>query len=196
LLIFSDTGRRLDWSSKPTKIMPQLCINSVAVKAVVSKRAALLGREIAKGLDKLRAAHKDDLYLGVIARSETQIGRDFDTGKYLGFCALTNAGFSATGPVLGSLELRLQGEEVLVRLQIRVVFADGEQTTERAGELSLRLLHRLDLLRVREVVGVDVDRGRLGAIVEKTGVVGVSFNYRLRPAGVLLPSGRTFSSAI
>ena len=93
-----NTGRRLDWSTKPTKIMPQLCINSAAVRTAVSKRAALLGHEIAKGVEKLRAAHKEELYLGVIAGSETQIGRDFDTGKYLGYCALTNAGYSASNP--------------------------------------------------------------------------------------------------
>ena len=93
-----NSGRRLDWGTKPTKIMPQLCINSAAVKTAVLERAALLGHEIAKGIEKLRAAHKEDLYLGVIAGSETQIGRDFDTGDYLGYCALTNAGFSATNP--------------------------------------------------------------------------------------------------
>ena len=93
-----NTGRRLDWSTKPTKIMPQLCINSAEVKKAVSERAAFLGREIANGLDRLRKAHQEQLYLGVIAGSETQIGRDFDTGKYLGYCALTNEGFSATHP--------------------------------------------------------------------------------------------------
>ena len=90
-----NTGRRLDWSSTPTKIMPQLCINSKAVKRAVARRAALIGEEVAKGIKKLAAAGKENLFLGVIAGWETQIGRDFDTGKYLGYCALTNAGFSA-----------------------------------------------------------------------------------------------------
>jgi len=93
-----DTGRRLDWSSKPIKIMPQLCINSKAVKDAVSQRAALMGREIARGIQKLRAAGRGDLFLGVIAGWETQIGQDFDTGKYPGYCALTNAGYSANHP--------------------------------------------------------------------------------------------------
>jgi hypothetical protein len=93
-----NTGRRLDWSSKPSKAMPQLCFNSDAVKMAVSKRASLLGNEIAKGVSKLHGTHKDDLFLGVIAGWETQLGRDFDTGKYLGYCALTNAGYSASHP--------------------------------------------------------------------------------------------------
>ena len=61
----------------------------------MSKRAALIGGEIAEGLKKLPAARRDDLFLGVIAGWETQIGRDFDTGKYLGYHALTNAGYNA-----------------------------------------------------------------------------------------------------
>jgi hypothetical protein len=93
-----NTGRRLDWGLKPTKIMPQLCINSGDVKEAVSGRAVLIGHEIAKGIAKLHAAHKDDLFLGVIAGWETQIGRDFDTGKYLGYCAMTNAGYGAGNP--------------------------------------------------------------------------------------------------
>lgn len=93
-----NTGRRLDWSSKPMKIMPQLCLNSRAVKDAVAARALLIGGEIAKGIKKLEAATKDDLFLGVIAGWETQIGRDYETGKYLGYRALTNAGYSARNP--------------------------------------------------------------------------------------------------
>ena len=93
-----NTGRRLDWSSTPKKILPQLCLNSRAVREAVARRAALIGDEVARGVAKLRAAGQDDLFLGVIAGWETQIGRDFDTGKDLGYCALTNAGFSAAKP--------------------------------------------------------------------------------------------------
>ena len=93
-----NTGRRLDWSLKPMKIAPQLCINSTAVRQAVAQRATLIGSEIAKGVARLHAAHRDELYLGVIAGWETQIGRDFDTGKSLGYCALTNAGYSASRP--------------------------------------------------------------------------------------------------
>ena len=92
------TGRRLDWSSKPLKIMPQLCLNSRGVIEEVKKRAALIGDEVEKGFKKLHDAGKDDLFIGVIAGWETQIGKDFDTGKPLGYCALTNKGFSATHP--------------------------------------------------------------------------------------------------
>ncbi|HMI59152.1 MAG TPA: hypothetical protein VK511_13945 [Gemmatimonadaceae bacterium] len=93
-----NTGRRLDWSAKPLKVMPQLCLNSAGVKRSVANRALLIGTETAKGIQKLKAAGREDLFIGVIAGWETQIGRDFDTGKNLGYCALTNAGFNAAHP--------------------------------------------------------------------------------------------------
>jgi hypothetical protein len=93
-----NTGRRLDWSLTPMRIMPQLCINSPAVRVAVAQRATLIGKTIAQGIIRLRRAHREDLYLGVIAGSEAQIGRDFATGRYLGYCALTNAGYSAKHP--------------------------------------------------------------------------------------------------
>jgi hypothetical protein len=91
-----NTGRRLDWSATPSKIAPQLCLNSPAVQSAVAVRARRIGTEIKAQLDQLRRDHKEQLFAGVIAGWETQIGQDFDTGKYLGYCALTNRGFSAT----------------------------------------------------------------------------------------------------
>lgn len=95
-----NTGRRLDWSLSPTKIMPQLCFNSPAVRKEVKKRAILIADEVGRGLKALRAVHKEHLFLGIIVGWETQIGRDFDTGKYLGYHALTNKGYSAKNPPL------------------------------------------------------------------------------------------------
>lgn len=93
-----NTGRRLDWSATPTKIMPQLCVNSPAVVAAVRARATLIGEEVTRGLESLRAEGKEDLFIGIGAGWETMIGNDFDTGKYLGYCALTNKGYSAQNP--------------------------------------------------------------------------------------------------
>jgi hypothetical protein len=92
------TGRRLDWSAKPTKIAPQLCFNSSAVKKAVSARATLIGTEIARGMTALGAAGKRELFAGVIAGSETGLANDYDTGRPVGYCALTNKGYSAAHP--------------------------------------------------------------------------------------------------
>ena len=60
--------------------------------------APVIVRRDAHGVPHIEAASQDDLFLGVMAGWETQIGRDFDTGKHLGYRALTNAGYSATRP--------------------------------------------------------------------------------------------------
>src|SRR5215471_3307360 len=43
-------------------------------------------------------------------------------------------------PVLGALELRLESQEVLVRLEVRVVLAHRKQAAKCARELVLRVL--------------------------------------------------------
>ncbi len=90
-----NTGRRLDWSATPTKIAPQLCLNSMEVENAVKKRAVLIGQEIKKEIDTLKREGKEELFAGVIAGWETTIGQDFNTSRYLGYCALSHRGFSA-----------------------------------------------------------------------------------------------------
>jgi hypothetical protein len=92
-------GRVLKWDPpNKRRIVPPLCLNSRGVLHAVRVRASLIGNEIAKGLMKLREAGEQELFIGVIAGWETQIGRDFDTEKTVGFCALTNAGYSKENP--------------------------------------------------------------------------------------------------
>jgi hypothetical protein len=94
-----NTGRRLNWDPpNAIEIAPQLCLNSKGVQSAVKKRATLVGSEIAKGVQELRKARRDDLYIGVIAGWETEIGKDFATRRSLGYCALTNAGYSEKNP--------------------------------------------------------------------------------------------------
>jgi hypothetical protein len=78
--------------------MPQLCLSSKDVRKAVSKRASVIGAAVADGVRKLHLAGKDELFLGVIAGWETQIGRDFDTGKDLGYRSLINGGYSKANP--------------------------------------------------------------------------------------------------
>jgi len=92
------TGRRVDWGPKPSKFVPQMCFNSPAVQAAVKARASLIGAEVKKGLDTLKPSGKEYLFAGVIAGSESQMGRDFDTDRPLGYRALKNRGFSEKNP--------------------------------------------------------------------------------------------------
>ncbi|MBC8170585.1 MAG: hypothetical protein H7X77_02900 [Anaerolineae bacterium] len=94
-----NTGRRLDWGAEPTWIFPQMCLNSPAIQAAVRHLASnVIGSAVSAGIVTLEAQGKAELFAGVIAGWETQIGRDFETSQYLGYCALTNLGFSREQP--------------------------------------------------------------------------------------------------
>lgn len=93
-----NTGRRLDWGSTPTKYPPQMCYNAPAIVAAARARAGVIGAEIRREVAALQSAGKEHLFAAVIAGSETQIGRDFDTGRPLGFRALAHRGFSEENP--------------------------------------------------------------------------------------------------
>ena len=92
------TGRRADWGPEPTRFPPQMCFNSPAIVAAVKDRAGLIGAEIGRELAALKAQSKEHLFAGVIAGWETQIGRDFETGRHLGYRALLHRGFSERHP--------------------------------------------------------------------------------------------------
>jgi hypothetical protein len=90
-----NTGRKIDWGAA-MKLPPQMCVNSKEIRAEVKRLAKdVIGKEIQKGVDKLSSFGKKELFAGVIAGWETQIGKDFKTGKTLGYCALTNQGLGA-----------------------------------------------------------------------------------------------------
>ena len=71
--------------------------------------------------------------------------------------------------VFGAFQLRLQGKEVLVRLQIRVILADREQAPQRPGKLGLRRLELLELIGIGEIGGIDLHLGRRGARLDHGG---------------------------
>ena len=75
-----------------------MCFNSPAVVAAVKNRAGLIGVEIKQELAVLKSLGKEHLFAGVIAGWETYIGRDFETGRPLGYRALSHRGFSERNP--------------------------------------------------------------------------------------------------
>jgi len=91
-------GRRLDWGPDPTKFPPPMSYNAPAIVAAAKARAGLIGAEIKRELGMMKSVRKEYLFAGVIAGSETQMGRDFDTGHPLGFRALAHRGFSQQNP--------------------------------------------------------------------------------------------------
>jgi hypothetical protein len=92
------TGRRADWGPKPTRFPPQMCFNSPAIVTAVKDRAGLIGAEIKRELGALKPQAKEHLFAGVMAGWETQIGREFETGRPLGYRALLHRGFGESHP--------------------------------------------------------------------------------------------------
>jgi hypothetical protein len=105
-----NTSRRLDWSKTPTSAPPQMCFNSKVIQREVQQRSALLGKAIQTGVNRLQQLERPDLFAGVIVGSETMIGQDFKTGKYLGYRALLNRGFTREHP---PADLDLEREKVV-----------------------------------------------------------------------------------
>ncbi len=92
------TGRLLNWGKEPSIAPPQMCFNSIVIQREVRQRSTLIGKAILAGVNRLKQFKRPELFAGVIAGSETEIGQDFKTGKYLGYRALLNRGFSRTRP--------------------------------------------------------------------------------------------------
>jgi hypothetical protein len=92
------TNRQLLWGKEPTFAPPQMCFNSKVIQGEVQQRAALIGKAVQAGVKRLQQLKRPELLAGVIAGSETMIGQDFKTGKYLGYRALLNRGFSREHP--------------------------------------------------------------------------------------------------
>jgi hypothetical protein len=78
-----------------------MCFNSTAVQREVQQRGTLLGKAIQAGVNRLGQIKRPELFAGVIVGWETMIGQDFETGKYLGYRALLNRGFSREHPPQG-----------------------------------------------------------------------------------------------
>ncbi len=96
------TGRRLDWQTgagaQPDAAPPQMCFNSKVIRQEVRKRSTLIGKAIRAGLNQLQERNRPELFAGVIAGSETMLGQDFKTGRYLGYRAMINRGFDREHP--------------------------------------------------------------------------------------------------
>jgi hypothetical protein len=94
-----NTGQYVNWGGEPWKLAPQACFNSPTMLKEARRLAnEVIGPAIATELAKLRQTGDEALFAGVIVGWETAIGRDFATGRDLGYCALTNLGFTENSP--------------------------------------------------------------------------------------------------
>lgn len=94
-----NTGRRLNWNMSGARLAPQMCYNAREIVTEVTRVARdVIGAEIRVGIDGLERAKRSELFAGVIAGWETQLGKDFATGRPLGYCGLSNKGFTQARP--------------------------------------------------------------------------------------------------
>jgi hypothetical protein len=108
------TSRQLNYGKTPTAAPPQMCFNSKSVQHEVRQRSALIGKAIAAGVRKLEQLKRPEMFAGVTSGWETQMGSDLKTGKYLGYRALLNRGFSREHPPQDqSLELEKITQEFI-----------------------------------------------------------------------------------
>lgn len=91
------TARRLDWGPVPAQLAPQMCLNSPTIEQEVRRRGRdVIGAAVAMAVRRLQQAGRGELFAGVIAGWETQIGREFSHPESpLGFCALRNLGLNS-----------------------------------------------------------------------------------------------------
>ncbi|HVN90485.1 MAG TPA: hypothetical protein VMT61_11780 [Candidatus Binataceae bacterium] len=93
-----NSGQYLNWG-EPWKLAPQACFNSPGMLAEARRiGGSVIGPAIAQEIVELRKTGDQALFAGIIVGWETAIGRDYYTHKDLGYCALTNLGFSEKAP--------------------------------------------------------------------------------------------------
>lgn len=133
------TARSLDWGPVPARLAPQMCLNSPAIEAEVLRRGRdVIGAAIARGLARLHAAGRTDLFAGVIVRWETHIGRDFaDPKAPLGFCALANVGLRPGASDQAMDEARIQAVQRFITLWSEAVSDAGVPETAIYSHIAL-----------------------------------------------------------
>jgi hypothetical protein len=93
-----NTGQYLNWG-QPWRLAPQACFNSPAMLNEARRLAGeVIGPAIAEQVAMLRETGDEALFAGVIVGWETGVGQDFESRRDLGYCALTNLGFSENAP--------------------------------------------------------------------------------------------------
>jgi hypothetical protein len=176
-----NTGRRADWGPDPTRFPPQLCYNSPEIVVAVKKRASLIGAEVKSELDALKASGQEHLFANVITGWETRIGRDFETGRSLGFRALRHRGYSEKNPPRDP-----DGERVAVVKEFITLWADnlcaGGVPREKIFCHIAFTSQGLRTPDVRESFATKVEFG----------VPEVAFSSAYRPGFSTYPEGATF----
>jgi hypothetical protein len=178
-----NAGRRADWGPQPTRFPPQMCFNSPEIIAAVKDRAGLIGKEIENERTTLKSEGKAHLFAGVMAGWETCIGRDFDTGRPLGYRALSHRGFSATN---------LPKDPDLERVRVVKEFIELWANALRAGGVPREKVYCHIAFTDQGLRKADA--GESYAVKVQFAVPEVAFSDAYRPGLSTYPEGATFKA--
>ena len=95
-------GVGADWGPEPTRFPPQMCFNSPEIRAAVTKRASLIGAEVKKELDTLKAAGKEHLFANLIAGWENAHRPRLRNRSSTGLSSLLSVGRRGNFPAFSS----------------------------------------------------------------------------------------------
>ena len=88
-------SKYISWYPPPLPLAPQMCYNSPEIRSAVRQFVVGTISQIVKPL--VAALPSPDLFAGFIAGSEARLHDDSDTPP-IGYCALTNEGYTVTNP--------------------------------------------------------------------------------------------------
>src|SRR4029453_12445523 len=114
--------------------------------------------------DGLRAGRRLEERFGLIARElRDQRAREEPQARVVLAYGFVESPALDRDAILGALELALQGQEVLVRLEVGIFLDRDQEPRQRARKLVLRGLESLERLGIVERFGRELDRGGAGA---------------------------------
>jgi hypothetical protein len=151
-----------------------MCFNSPAIQAAVRYLASdVIGDEVSKGIATLEAQGRPELFAGVIVGWETMIGRDFETNRYLGYCGLTNRGFSREQPPQDMDREREQIVQAFIAL-----WAEG---IARAGVTSEKIYSHTAVVSAQSYANMPKSAGLTYSQVNQFAPPSVSFAAHYNP---------------
>ena len=139
------TGRRLDWGPEASRGPPQMCINSPAVEAEARRLGTqIIGTALRNGLERLRRAGREDLFAGMIVGWETQIGRDFGTGRALGYCVLANRGLRRGAARAAMDQARVEAVDRFISIWSQAIASAGVPSSRIYSHVAFFPRHQFD----------------------------------------------------
>jgi dihydroneopterin aldolase len=175
-----NAARSLHWGHTPTKFPPQMCYNAPEIVAAAKARAGLIGAELKRELEVLKAQGKEHLFAAVIAGSETQIGEEFGTSRPLGFRALAHRGFSEKHPPKDLDAERASVVQEWIELWCNALHAAGTPREKIFCHLALAQGLRADIAKESRA-----ERAHFAPIE-------MAFNAAFHPGFSTYPEGQTF----